>query len=83
MSWTKVTKERTSYRNDNPKTKGKYSKEKQYDFLNNVSSEISGISKEIRAVQNDKDMKPKEKRAKINELSQKRNDVARAAQEKI
>ena len=78
----KLSKERTSYRADNPKAKNKFSKEAQFKFLNNASDEISAISKEIRLIQNDKDMTPKEKREKINMLSQKRNDVAREAQEK-
>ena len=82
----KLSRERGSYNDDNPVIKGKpkpkeYPREKQYKFLYNTSKQVSAVSKEIRIIQNNKTMSPQDKRTQINELSQKRNDIARVLQE--
>jgi hypothetical protein len=82
----KLTDERGSFELNNKTEKGKipkkYEKESQYKFLYNASKQIGAISKDIREIQNDKAMTPEQKRIKINELSQKRNDVARDIQKR-
>ena len=55
-------------------------KRKQLDFLNDVADKLSKVSKEIRTVQNDKDLSPAEKRDRLNILTQQRNDISRQGQ---
>jgi hypothetical protein len=63
----------TKAKNSNKET---FDKEKELKYLNAVKGEISELSKEIRAIQNDPKMSPEAKREKLNTLMRKRNDLA-------
>jgi hypothetical protein len=59
----------------------KFAKEKQLDYLETVVKQIGEISTEIKKIQNSNNLTSVEKRDKINVLSEKRNTIARKAQE--
>lgn len=62
----------TRSKNSNPETFEQYAELK---YLESVKNEVSELSKEIRAIQNDIYIKPVEKRDRLNKLMRERNDL--------
>lgn len=73
----RLTKEKNSLK----LSKLPFTKQRQLDYLETVAKQIGDISSEIRKVQNSNNLTAIEKRDKINVLSEKRNNITRAAQE--
>ena len=71
----KLTKQRNTAKDKGIKSKDFKHKE-QYEFLKDVTKEISEISKDIRTIQNDESVKPKDKREQIAELKKVRAIMA-------
>jgi vacuolar-type H+-ATPase subunit I/STV1 len=78
---TKLTKEKGSLNLENKKTQTKkiYENQSKLNFLNKATDAIGDISKKIREISNDDVLTAEQKRDKIKELSQQRNDIARNA----
>jgi hypothetical protein len=75
-----LTRDKGSAKIDNPKAR--FPLENRLKKLNAVSDDIGDITKNIRKIENDKNMNPQSKREKINTLTDKRNLLARKAMSK-
>ncbi|HSN66762.1 MAG TPA: LPD38 domain-containing protein [Fusibacter sp.] len=60
-----------------------FKQQEQLTYLNQVTDEMSDISKELRAVNNSTTMTPQEKRKQIEELTRRRNSLAIDSMNKI
>ncbi|WP_243299148.1 LPD38 domain-containing protein [Bacillus litorisediminis] len=58
-----------------------FPQEDLYDFVNDMSQELSDINKVIRTVENDPNMSGEEKRSHLDRLIKQRNEFARQAME--
>lgn len=75
----KLSKERGS-----AKTNGsEYKKEPVYDYVNDVTKQVSDINKEIRTVENTKELTGDEKKRAVDQLNKLRNDIARQAVQQL
>ncbi|MBN8200472.1 LPD38 domain-containing protein [Bacillus sp. NTK034] len=75
----KLSKERGS-----AKTNGsEYKKEPVYDYVNDVTKQVSDINKEIRTVENTKELTGDEKKRAVDQLNKLRNDIARQAMQQL
>ena len=70
-----LTKNKNSLKLESPKAK--FPEEKRLKDLNEATSEISDISKDIRKIENDRSMDPLVKREKINAQIAKRNALSK------
>ncbi|MGM7719443.1 LPD38 domain-containing protein [Metabacillus sp. Hm71] len=62
------------------KEKGQeFPKERQYDYVADITKEISDISKKMREIENSSELNGSEKRNQLNKLNEQRNDIARKA----
>jgi len=75
----KLTKEKNSAK----LRKEMFKKQSQLNYLENVSEQLSDISKRIRDISNSTKYTPKEKRDMIKKLVDKRNEIAIKARDKI
>ena len=71
----KLTRNKGSAKIDSPKAK--FPEEKRLKQLNETTGKIGDITKEIRKIENDRNLAPLLKRERINSLTEKRNLLAR------
>ena len=75
----KLTKEKGSFKIDNPNPKTWFPGDDRLKALGKITDEIGDITKEIRRIENDRSISPKDKREYINSLTDSRNKLARNA----
>lgn len=75
----KLNRDRGSYQSKNEK----FPNEAEYQFVNDVTKEISEISKAIRMVENDPNMDGEQKRQEIDKLNKLRNYLAYEVRKKM
>ena len=68
----KLSRDRGSYQSKNEE----FPKEVEYQIVNDITKEISEISKVIRMVENDPNMRGEQKRHEIDKLNRLRNYLA-------
>ncbi|WP_394139541.1 LPD38 domain-containing protein [Cytobacillus oceanisediminis] len=77
-------KDKLSKQRGSAKTNGReYEKEALYDYVNDVTKEVSDINKEIRTIENAPSLTGDQKKKAVDQLNKLRNDVARQATQQL